>query len=158
MARQDKKKMIEVATPILVVQRVTVEWTHLARGGEGARVRSAVDEAFVFPVLPEAEKTRVITHEIYATEDNHFIPETRKPRVQADQLELVRLLSWVHGETLTIAEGEWAQFLSNRSFISSDTYKKMYYKHVTNIGRFVHPIGTEFLDIPPRYRIDRRKT
>jgi hypothetical protein len=156
MARH-KKKIIEVATPILVVQRVTVEWTHLSRGGAGAQVRSAVPETFVFPILPDAEKMGVMTHEVYAVEDRHFIPETRKPRVQADILELVRSLSWVHGEMLTVAEGEWAQFLSSRAFISSYSYKKIYYKHVTNIGRFVLPTGREFLKIPPKYVIDRRR-
>jgi hypothetical protein len=156
MARQ-KKKIIEVTTSILVVQRIHVRWTQLSRGGEEARVRSAVAEAFAFSVLPEAEKMGVMTHEVYAVEDNHFIPETRKPRVQADLLELVRSLSWVHGETLTVNEGEWVQFLSNRSFISSCSYKKMYNKVVTNIGRFVRPTGEEFLQIPPKYVIDRRQ-
>jgi hypothetical protein len=87
-----RKKIIEVATPILVVQRVTVEWTHLSRGGGGARVRNAVPETFAFALSPEAEKIGVMTHEVYAVEDKRFIPETRKPRVQADILELVRSL------------------------------------------------------------------
>jgi hypothetical protein len=157
MARH-KKKVIEVATPpILVVQRITTEWTQRSRGGEEARVRNAVAETFEFPLLPDAEKMGVMTHEVLAREDNNFIPETVKPRVQASALELVHLLSLVHGEPLTVNEGEWVQFLSNRAFISSYSYKKMYYKRVTNIGRFVRSTGHEFLTLSPKYVIDRRQ-
>lgn len=142
---------------MILVQRITTEWTKASRGGHGATVRNSFSEAF--PILPFVVTTNAfVVHTIRFCEWDNF--ERRENLTAFDsatnaQIEPIRIYprddylvvqfiwDWMHcgaperdsHEIFHVPHGKWARFSCNGRFgptFSSGVWH--YHKTVFNIA------------------------
>ena len=123
---------------MLIIQRITVEWTKLSRGGDAATQRNAVPKAIALPQLA-CVSGKCFIHDVHFRESGGFrcsesLSESDIQRrvhlaplfldVKRDQVETRFIWSWhecgaperVSGSMFRLSSGQWGRFICNGRF------------------------------------------
>ena len=161
---------------MLIVQRITTDWTKASRGGDAASIRNSVPEAFALPTIPDCD-CDYIFHEIHARENEGFtcrdtLIESRLSghlhigpffiHIAHDHISTRFVWSWHEcgaperpSQTLfKLNEGQWGQFKCNGRFGAQSTTGREwgYRKSVFNVA-FLRSFNSEvFVNSDPTTR------
>ncbi len=143
---------------MLIVQRITTEWTKASRGGVGATLRNATPDVLEIP-SPTRTMPGYILHDVRYSEHEHFECHSRifesdaqtHIRIEPVCLHLTKhtvaarfVWSWRHcgaperdpHDVFQLSHGEWGRFTCNGRFgaESSSGREWGYHKTVFNIA------------------------
>lgn len=155
---------------MIVVQTIQVTWTKMSRGGEGARIRNGLSDAFEVPGQEPGEG--ILIHWNRMQECNDFVRESSHSfctdlNSQWDELRIVETplhlvvefeaLSGIpiHGRppiSFKVPHGSWVKLLVNRRLTDYDTGQWSYQRDTMNIA-YVDFLEKEFFLTQPAHRV-----
>ncbi len=164
---------------MILIQRITVEWTKESRGGRGAAVRNSFPEAFTVPPFDQSNDAFIV-HSVRFREWENFVnledlkcfstakeAQIEPLRIHPHEDHLVVRFVWdaMHcgaperssHEIFHVARGHWGRFLCNGRFgpVSSWGCQWHYHKTIFNIA-FVDSLDPSlFVNSQPQSVQDR---
>ncbi len=144
--------------PMLIVQRITTEWTKASRGGSGAAARNAVPDALPVPAPADPASDRLL-HDVQFPEGEQFdgqasmTPLSSQVHIRLEpvvlrvtsQLVATRFVwSWHHcgaperdsHDLFQLSPGQWGRFTCNGRFGAESSCGREwgYHKTIFNIA------------------------
>ena len=164
---------------MILVQRITTEWTKASRGGRGAAVRNSFPEAFPLPPFDSTIGTFIVHSVRFREWDNYECREDLNGYNSATDAHIEPIWIYHHGDHLVVrfvwdwmqcgaperdsheifhvAQGKWGRFSCNGRFgpTSSSGCVWHYHKTVFNIAFIDSHDANLFVSSKPQSVQDR---
>ena len=164
---------------MILIQRITTEWTKASRGNHGATVRNAFRDAYPLPPIAQTRNPFIVHTVRFREWDNFELRENLTESSSATSAEIEPLRIYPHDDHLVVRFvwdwmycgaperdsheifhvplGEWGRFICNGRFgpTSSSGCVWHYHKTVFNIAFVESCEPSLFVDSKPRSVQDR---